>query len=339
MKKISVIIPCYNVEKYIDRCIKSLEAQTIGMDAMEIILIDDASTDSTPERLKEWEKKYEDSILLVLCEENGRQGRARNIGMQYASAEFITFIDADDWIEKEMLQDMFDIIKNRPELNFVAARSELDLGDGNFCNIPFQKESETLYFHRESDEELIQKNWGGGVWAKLYRKSFLQSTHLYFPEQLTYEDNYWGTILGYYVTAYAVLPGRYYHYFINNDSTIRQNDSVHHFDRLAIAIMTDDELKKRGLDKKHPLEVELSFLRFYYINSLHTFFARFSNLPYDTLSEMQKEVRQRYPNYMDQKVQSRLNGYEQTVLRTLKSSYSKKGWDEIADVYRELYIN
>ena len=106
MKTISVIIPCYNVEKYIDRCLTSLERQTVGMDSLEIICLDDKSADGTLDKLHEWEKKYPENICIVELPDNGRQGRARNIGLEYATCEWVAFIDSDDWVEPEYFEKL-----------------------------------------------------------------------------------------------------------------------------------------------------------------------------------------------------------------------------------------
>ena len=106
MKMISVIIPCYNVEKYIDRCLTSLERQTVGMNSLEIICLDDKSADGTLDKLHEWEKKYPDNICIVELPDNGRQGRARNIGLEYATCEWVAFIDSDDWVEPDYFEKL-----------------------------------------------------------------------------------------------------------------------------------------------------------------------------------------------------------------------------------------
>lgn len=107
MRKISVIIPCYNVAHYIDRCITSVIAQTIGMEQFEIICIDDASTDDTWSHLQRWETLFPNHVLLYRQEVNRRQGAARNIGLQCASGEWITFVDADDWLEPDYLEQLY----------------------------------------------------------------------------------------------------------------------------------------------------------------------------------------------------------------------------------------
>ena len=80
MKKVSVIIPCYNVESYIDRCFNSLVNQTIGMEHLELIFINDESTDCTMEKLLQYEQQYPENIILINFETNQRQGTARNTG-------------------------------------------------------------------------------------------------------------------------------------------------------------------------------------------------------------------------------------------------------------------
>ena len=107
MAEISVIIPCYNVESYIDRCLTSITSQTIDLSLLEIICIDDASTDNTWSKLQAWETTYPENIMIIHCDENGRQGTARNIGLQYASAPWIAYIDSDDWIELDYFEKLY----------------------------------------------------------------------------------------------------------------------------------------------------------------------------------------------------------------------------------------
>lgn len=87
MPLISIIIPCYNVEQWIDRCLSSIAEQTYPIENIEMICVNDCSTDNTLYKLLEWEKRYPDNIVIVECEVNGRQSKARNIGLQYATAE------------------------------------------------------------------------------------------------------------------------------------------------------------------------------------------------------------------------------------------------------------
>ena len=110
LQKISVIIPCFNVEAYIDRCLESVMNQTIGLERLEVILVNDASTDSTLEKLYQWERRFPENIMVVTYEQNIRQGGARNIALQYATGEYIGFVDADDWIAEDMYRELYEKI-------------------------------------------------------------------------------------------------------------------------------------------------------------------------------------------------------------------------------------
>ena len=110
MKKITVIVPCYNAVQWLPKCFVSLAEQTIGIEELEIIFVDDASTDKgqTWEMLQEFERAFPESIMIIHLEENMRQGGARNIALQYASGEYISFVDADDFVTKDFLEKVYE---------------------------------------------------------------------------------------------------------------------------------------------------------------------------------------------------------------------------------------
>ena len=103
---ISVIVPVYNVEKYLNKCIDSIINQTYKN--LEIILVDDGSQDSSGKICDEYTKK--DNRIKVIHKENGGVSSARNIGLNNATGEWIAFIDADDWVDEEYLQTLFNRI-------------------------------------------------------------------------------------------------------------------------------------------------------------------------------------------------------------------------------------
>ena len=107
---ISVIVPCYNVEKLIDRCLKSLTNQTLDKNLYEIIVINDASEDGTLDKLVEWEKKYPSLISVITYDENQRQGGARNEGIGIARGEYLAFVDSDDFVNIHLYHEVKNII-------------------------------------------------------------------------------------------------------------------------------------------------------------------------------------------------------------------------------------
>ncbi len=108
-KKISVIVPCYNAANYLPWCIEHLIRQTIGVENIEIILVDDASTDdgATMELMLAYEKQYPESVIVVSLEQNRKQGGVRNVGISYAGGEYLMFCDADDWLAFQAMEVLY----------------------------------------------------------------------------------------------------------------------------------------------------------------------------------------------------------------------------------------
>ena len=326
MKKISVIIPCYNVEAYIDKCVESLINQTFGIDNMELICVDDASADNTYVRLCVWEKKYSNSILVIRCEGNQKQGAARNIGLKYASADYIGFVDGDDWIEP----DMYELLYNK------AAETGADFVTG------FYQREDTygkVYYNGRKYSGVTGKlceapaegycNFPGGIVCGLFSKKIIVENDICFPEQLAYEDNFWGAIMKYYIHTYYVIDKIIYHYIINPQSTTIQRNADRYKDRLLIEKMKLAELKRRGFYEKNKHNIEFDFLKFYYINTLHIIFTRMDNIPYDILWMMQREVRGIIPEFEKNPHLNRLNWIEEFFLKTARMQLSEEDWNDI----------
>lgn len=254
MALISIIVPCYNAEQYVDRCMETIVRQTIGIENLEIILVNDASTDDTLNKLKIWEKQYPDQIIVITYDNNLRQGGARNIGMQYASAEYIGFVDIDDWIELDMYETLYEPLKS-VHYDIVRGKSTADRYFNNDPvdnslakdNLIFDFEKKGDFYQYDVDERQIDTpiRWGG-IWAGIYSKSCIIDNNVMFPEKLAYEDNYWNNVLKLYVRNMCIVDKVIYHYFINDDSTSHARNAGFQFDRLKIEIGILDEYKKRG---------------------------------------------------------------------------------------------
>lgn len=173
MKEISVIVPCYNVEEYLDACLESLVSQTLGLERMELILVDDASQDATLEHLRAWEREYPEQILVVECAENGRQGTARNIGMQYATGEYIGFVDSDDWVEP----DMYEVLLERGReqgCEIVSCHAFRNKEDGRQVPEPTEREDSLIRRERSTIQgETGQRCWRGASGARSTAGIFL----------------------------------------------------------------------------------------------------------------------------------------------------------------------
>lgn len=247
MEKVSLIVPCYHAEKYIDKCLKSLEEQTYGMENMEIILIDDASGDNTYGHLLRFEEKYPENVLVIGCENNAGPGAVRNIGLHYATGAYIAFVDADDIVDVLLLERMYKAIRTY----------DVDIVE---CNYKTFTDGEKLYSEKRDDDYLIRietpedrarlilNSFKTAVWGRLYKKKFLDENDLFFPENIIYgEDNLFSGLAMLLGASYYHIGDTLYYYYQNAEGLIRKrNDSGRIRQLTDVMEMYLQELNTRG---------------------------------------------------------------------------------------------
>lgn len=179
--KISVIVPVYNVEKYLTECLNSLVQQTY--ENLEIIVVDDGSTDLSGKICDDFAKKY-DSVT-VLHKQNGGQSSARNAGTRLSSGEYIAFVDSDDYVSKDCFQYLYDLIKRHSAT--VAVGAFCQFVDGTKPNISICNNKEIELSKEMALEETCYCNYfTNSACGKLYPTSIVRE-HPY-PEGKIYED-------------------------------------------------------------------------------------------------------------------------------------------------------
>lgn len=180
MKKlVSIIIPVYNVEQYLGQCLDSLLHQTYQH--IEIIAIDDGSTDSSLQLLYEYASK--DNRIHVLTQSNSGPSAARNLGLSKCNGEYITFADSDDWAEATMIEKLVDAME-KDESDIAICGHWITYTHFKFkvCNAKHQILNQKQAVKMILEDKII-KNY---AWGKMYRRSLLPM--LYFPINQIYED-------------------------------------------------------------------------------------------------------------------------------------------------------
>lgn len=172
--KISVIIPVYNVEEYLDRCLESVLNQTL--DDIEIIIVNDGSTDNSKKILMKYIDKYPEKIVY-LEKENGGLSDARNFGIPYAKGEYITFLDSDDYIDNNAYEEMY-LASQNGKKNVV----ECDF----IWEFPNKRKIDTAPIYNDIKEFL--KGARVVAWNKLYKKEWLLSKKVLFHKGIIFED-------------------------------------------------------------------------------------------------------------------------------------------------------
>ena len=173
MPKVSVIIPVYNVENYIDRCLKSVTNQTIS--DLEIIVVNDGSTDKSKEIINNYLEKFKN--IKYYEKENGGLSDARNFGMQYATGEYIAFLDSDDYIELKMYEEMYNIAK----------KENSDMVECDYIWEYPKKKRNDIGIIYNGKKEAIEKA-RVVAWNKLIKREIIESKNIKFPFGLRYED-------------------------------------------------------------------------------------------------------------------------------------------------------
>lgn len=341
MPLISIIIPCYNVSEYIDRCLSSIINQSVGYQSLEIICIDDASSDDTLKKLKTWEEKYPQNILLIPLVENGRQGKARNIGLSYATGEWIAFIDADDWIEADYLNQLYQAA--------VSCHADMTV-----CGFIRDFSSEIIYLNeRQSFEwhyyqiDSVEKrktcirfmSQSPNVWGKLIRKDFILQNRISFPEQLAYEDNIFSSLIYAYIGSYCQIDTPLYHYFVNKDSTILKLNESYHIDFLTVQCMKFQEWKIRGFYSKYKDELEFDFLHACYLDFLKMICLRYDPPSYSLFLLLKETILSYIPDYINNPyIAKGFTNFQHLLLDAISHPISKAQFQEIAGYIKKIGI-
>lgn len=186
--KVSVIIPVYNTEQYLEQCLESIVNQTLT--DIEILCIDDGSTDHSLDILKRYEER--DSRIRVLTQKNAGAGAARNYGLREARGSYLSFLDADDFFELTMLEKAYKkAVKD--EADYVVFNSDqYDTEKKEFAQVPWVMRicdipPYTPFTYRQLTDNVF-KSFMGWAWDKLYLHSFVKEKNLWFQEQRTSND-------------------------------------------------------------------------------------------------------------------------------------------------------
>lgn len=268
MKKISVIIPCYNSVKWLPKCFMSLVEQSIGIDNLELIFVNDASTDDgqTWDMLKEMEKAYPESIIIIDLPYNRRQGGARNEGLKYASGEYIAFVDSDDWIEEVLYEKAYLKAKEK-DADIVQFNYNYYFDNvGIVCNKNEMKD-EYIEIKCADDRKnmLIMEKFTYGCWNKLYKRSMVINANTAFAENVIYEEPLFVYPLLFYANKLVKMSDKLYIYRQNNYGTMRNDMKAVEtlFQHTQVQLMVWEFMKNTSYFKEYYEEIKLYFLHTY----------------------------------------------------------------------------
>lgn len=241
MTKVSIIVPVYNVEKYLRKCLDSLINQTLK--DIEIICINDGSTDKSLEILEEY--KNRDSRIILLNQENSGQSVARNRGIEIAKGEYIGFVDPDDWIDLDYYEKLYN----------AASTNNTDIAVGGIIRVTGIKKKKFLNFEKETltdnanlKFELCDVPEKSYVWNKIYKTQKLKEINLKFEEGRIFEDCIFTPQALFFLEKMVTVPNIYYYYLRRGNSTVKQRSEKANADNVYAHKKANDFIKEHNID-------------------------------------------------------------------------------------------
>lgn len=258
--KVSLIIPVYNMEKYIEKCLLSVSKQTF--DSFEAIIVNDGSKDSSQKIIDEFTKKYP-KIFKSYIKENGGLSDARNYGISKANGEYLMFLDSDDWIEKEMIEEMYK--KAEEGFDIVCCNALEYYDDERKNNIAFSGITEDVYNMQENKKifTMIYPT----AWNKIYRTDLIKKANIEFKKGVWFEDVEFIYRLLPHVKSIGKIDKPFYNYYqrIGGISKSFDDRIGHYIDNMNSVVKY---YKENNYLEHYKEEIEYSYVRYLYATML-----------------------------------------------------------------------
>ena len=265
---ISIVIPVYNVEKFLRRCLTSLIEQTFQ--DREIIAVNDGSLDRSLDILREFEQKYD--FITVVDQENGGMSKARNRGLSLARGEYICFIDSDDYVAPNFLERLYTAcVENDAQISCCYYYYQYD-GSGFTFEYPFRCEG---VFTREQAMNKLLRDMQiqSLVWNKMYKRSLFTDYDIFFPS-IAFEDMATANRVFAHADRIAVLDEPLYYYVQRSGSTLATINASKINDFIRAVAMVRVSLEKSGQFEKYrksylALTSKTSMCCYWYVLRMH----------------------------------------------------------------------
>ena len=336
--ELSIIVPVYNMaaDGKLEYCLNSLLNQTIS--DFEIIAVDDASTDESPQILLDYAAHYPDVLKVFLCNENKKQGGAKNFGLKHARGKWIGFIDSDDWIQPDMYEKLLKKAKETGA-DMVACNYHLTHEHSDEIGevVRTHYEAQTGPLDEEKYKLLILDS--GSLVIKIYKRRLIYDCGMEFPEHMFYEDNAIANAFVLKATNFAYVDEPLYAYYQHNTSTVHTitQERCEHRKEAARRMLAHAK-KFDYLDTYHE-EIEFKFTMLFYVNTLFSYLqGTKGKKDIRFLRSLAKEMADTFPNFRKNKYYlSRVNEEERAFIDMQQKSTTKMlFWYELKWFVRRL---
>jgi len=303
MPKLTVIVPVYNTEKYLKKCIDSLLSQTL--DNIQIIIVNDGSTDNSAEIINEFYINYHDRIM-VINKENGGLSSSRNFAFSHIAGEYVGFVDSDDYIQNNMYEEMYNLARQN-DLDFVEcdfywdypSKSKIDIG--------------RPYINKQSyyiDSRVMSCN-------KIFRSDLILDNKIFFPEGLRYEDIEFFYKLIPYIKKSGIVNKPLYHY-IQREISIVNNQNIKNADIFIILNNILEFYKNQNIYDNYKNELEYLYIRILLGSSfLRIIKIKNKKIRKELLNKTINELYNKFPDWQKNKILKSLNNKKNIYYKTI----------------------
>ncbi len=243
MKKLSIIIPVYNVENYLAKCLDSVIYPDLK--GYEVIAVNDGSTDSSSNIAREYEKKYPE-IIKVIDKENGGLGSARNAGLEVSQGEYVQFLDSDDWLADNAVPEMLTEIEKGFDIGIFDFAPVTELGRELPCIKGCEREG--MFTFSEFPELLFSPPCACN---KIWRRSLFTESKISYPGRLWFEDLATSPCL--YLNAEKIIHiNKVFYYYLQRSGSITNNKNLsRNTEMLTVCDMVLNYYKEHGVYEKY----------------------------------------------------------------------------------------
>ena len=270
--------------------------QTVGRENLEIILVDDCSTDESWEVIKEYEKKYPDIVKALRTPQNLKQGGARNLGLKEACGEWIGFMDGDDWPARDMYEKL---LEKASETGADVVGCDLHqvhehtMEIGSIVNANTMDQTGVLDI--EKKKKLVLNPCSMVI--KIYKSKLIRDNNLSFPENMFYEDNAEAPVWMLCSSHFEKVEEPLYYYYQESGSTTHHISVSKCEDRLEAGRILLREFKQRGWFDSYKEELEAAFTKLYYSNTLFTYMSGVDKTSMGFVRKMMRELKANFPEF------------------------------------------
>lgn len=275
--KVSVIIPVYNTENYIRECLDSLLKQTL--EEIEVIAVDDGSTDHTWDILQEYAEKYPEKIR-AFHKENGGQASARNLALNHVRGEYLGFVDSDDWVDNDMYEVMYQ-------------KAQEESADIVICDMVDHYPDRVIYHHASEFDSKFKVT--PSACNKIFKTEFAKG--IQFPEGLWYEDFEYTTKQLMKTEAIGVVHKGFYHCHCREVSTMHNNNSAKNKDILTVIEHLGAYVHQMGWDEKYADVMEYLYLEHILITTINRLEEQENHEKREVIRYLRDAVLSKYPKY------------------------------------------